>query len=67
MSSSMSPAGGPPVSVHPGLQSFVQADVRPALPGVVAEPGREDSLGEEHGALSSEERHRVRDQSPALL
>lgn len=60
-------AGGPPVSVHPGLQSFVQADVGAVLAGAVADPGREGFLGEDHRALVAEERHHVRGQSPTVL
>lgn len=61
------PAGGPPVSVHPGLQGFVQADVGAVLAGAVADPGREGSLREDRPAPVAEERHRVRDQGPAVL
>lgn len=59
--------GGPSVSVHPGLQSFVQADVRVVLAGAVADPGREGFLREDHRALIAEERHRVRDQGSTIL
>lgn len=51
--------GGPSVPFHPGIQSFVQADVRAVLAGAMADPGREGFLGEDRHALVAEERHRV--------
>lgn len=63
----ISPSGWPAVSVHPGLQGFVQADVRAVLPRSMAGSGCEGPLWKKHGALGSEERHRLRDQSPSVL
>lgn len=59
--------GGSSVAVHPGLQGFVQTDVRAVVAGGMADPGRQGFLREDHRALVAEEGHRVRDQSATVL
>lgn len=59
--------GGSSVPVHPGLQGSLQADLRAVVTRPVADPGCERSFGEKCDPRCSQERHRLRDQGPALF
>lgn len=54
-------SGGESIAVYPRLPRPVPPDVRPAVPGAVADTGLEGRLGEGHNSLRPEERHRLRD------